>query len=96
MAVGDEMCMSTGTSGDVLHSPREQARSREGSRIKPERVHAFLKGVIGNDFHSKRVFSLADGVVGVLHAVLAVIQNRGKMGRPTREEMRRPGHERGP
>jgi len=78
LAVGDEMCMSTGISGDVLHSPRERARSREGSRIKPERVHAFLEGVIGSDFHSKRVFSLADGVVGVLHAAALGVHAIGR------------------
>jgi hypothetical protein len=57
---------------------RDIARSRAGSKVKPDKVHAFLQGVVGEDFHAKRVFSLADGVVGVLHAATLGVHAIGR------------------
>jgi hypothetical protein len=37
-------------------------------RIPPEQVHALLNELFLEDLHAKRVLSLANGVVGVLHA----------------------------
>src|SRR5690606_8346482 len=57
---------------------RDSARVREGSRVKPREVHAFLEAIVGQDFHAKRVLSLADGVVGVLHAATLGIHAIGR------------------
>ena len=57
---------------------RTQARVRRGSKIRPERVQTFLEAVVGEDFHAKRVLSLADGVVGVLHAATLGIHAIGR------------------
>src|SRR6202044_715024 len=36
--------------------------------IAPERVHAFVMEVVGDDVHATRVLSFARSVLGVLHA----------------------------
>lgn len=46
--------------------------------MKPREVHAFLEAIVGQDFHAKRVLSLADGVVGVLHAATLGIHAIGR------------------
>lgn len=71
------MGMST-AARQAQESHRKSARSRERSRVKPEQVHAFLEGIVGEDFHAKRVLSLADGVVGVLHAATLSIHAIGR------------------
>lgn len=38
------------------------------SHISPEQVNAFLFDLFSDDLHAKRVLSLANGVVGILHA----------------------------
>jgi hypothetical protein len=41
--------------------------------LDPASVHRFVEDPVGEDLHAKRVLSLANGVVGVLHgATLAV------------------------
>ncbi len=57
---------------------RTRARSRKGSKMKPEQIHSLLEAVVGEDFHTKRVLSLADGVVGVLHAAMFGIHAIGR------------------
>ena len=57
---------------------RVNARSRRGSKIAPDQVHEFLKQVVGEDFHAKRVLSLADGVIGVLHAATLGVHAIGR------------------
>lgn len=69
--------MSTAAS-KVQQNRRDRARPREPSRVKPGRVHAFLESVVGEDFHAKRVLSLADGVVGVLHAATLGVHAIGR------------------
>jgi hypothetical protein len=50
-------------------APLSQAPAAEtAARIPPERVHALLDDLFSDDLHAKRVLSLANGVVGVLHA----------------------------
>lgn len=72
--------MSTETpgAGPRQHQGRAGARARKGSKLKPEEVHTFLQAVVGEDFHAKRVLSLADGVVGVLHAATLGIHAIGR------------------
>jgi Transposase DDE domain len=37
-------------------------------KLSPRYVHQFVEQLVGQDLHAKRVLSLANGVVGVLHA----------------------------
>ena len=45
--------------------------------IDPRKVHEFLAAVFEEDLHAQRVFSLATGVVGVMHAAAASIHAIG-------------------
>jgi hypothetical protein len=38
------------------------------SRLRPADVHRFVEKLVGEDFHSKRVLSLANGVTGTIHS----------------------------
>ena len=42
--------------------------ARRRSPITPERLHGFLSDLFGDDLHAKRVLSLRNGVLGLLHA----------------------------
>ena len=50
--------------GTIQTSRRRPA----AAQIAPERVHAFVKDVLGEDVHAARVFSFGTAVIGVLHA----------------------------
>lgn len=55
-------------SDEAATQGRDHAKERRGkSKVSPDKIHAFVEQLIGDDFHAKRVLSLADGVVGVLH-----------------------------
>lgn len=45
--------------------------------VDPRKVHEFLAGLFEADVHAQRVFSLATGVVGVMHAAAASIHAIG-------------------
>lgn len=45
--------------------------------VDPSKVHEFMRSLFEEDFHAQRVFSLATGVVGVLHAAAASIHAIG-------------------
>ena len=45
--------------------------------IDPSKVHSFLGSLFAEDLHAMRVFSLATGVVGVMHAAAASIHAIG-------------------
>jgi hypothetical protein len=50
---------------------RETARRMQlppAKRSGPENAHAFVHELLGDDVHATRVLSLANGVVGVMHA----------------------------
>lgn len=49
-------------------SKRQARVSKKQPRIKPARVHAFVEDVLAEDMHAKRVLSLGNAVVGVMHA----------------------------
>ncbi|MCA9628005.1 MAG: transposase [Myxococcales bacterium] len=43
------------------------------AKLSPEAVHRFVHDLVGGDMHAKRVLSLANGVVGVLHSAALAI-----------------------
>ena len=47
-------------------------------RTGPENTHAFVSELLGEDVHATRVMSLANGVVGVLHAAALGIHAIGR------------------
>ena len=47
-------------------------------RVSPERVNAFVKDILGDDVHARRVLSFSTGVVGVLHAAALGIHAIGR------------------
>lgn len=46
--------------------------------ISPRYVHQFVEQLVGEDLHAKRVLSLANGVVGVMHAAALAIHFIGQ------------------
>jgi hypothetical protein len=54
-------------------------------RLSPERVHDFVRELLGDDVHATRVLSFANGVVGVLRRTYLIafiddkIQTRGSL-----------------
>jgi hypothetical protein len=61
--------------------------------VDPTKVHDFLKTLFAQDVHAQRVFSLATGVVGVMHAAAASIHAIGiglsaATGRETRHAIK--------
>lgn len=50
-----------------LPSRRRPVRGQR-SPVRPKDTHSFVKDLIANDFHAKRVLSVANGAVGALHA----------------------------
>ena len=47
---------------------RRTTRRGQQSPVRTKDVHKFVTGLIANDFHAKRVLSVANGAVGALHA----------------------------
>ncbi len=47
-------------------------------RSAPENTHAFVHKLLGDDVHATRVLSLANGVVGVMHAAALGIHAIGR------------------
>ncbi len=52
--------------------------SRRSTVVRGKDVHAFVERLVGDDLHAKRVFSLANGVVGVIHAASLAIHAIGQ------------------
>ncbi|MBK6528861.1 MAG: hypothetical protein IPF99_04565 [Deltaproteobacteria bacterium] len=46
--------------------------------LDPASVHQFVEDLLGEDLHAKRVLSLANGVVGVLHGATLAIHAIGQ------------------
>lgn len=56
----------------------EMVKSRSAKHaVDPSKVHEFMRSLFEEDFHAQRVFSLATGVVGVMHAAAASIHAIG-------------------
>lgn len=46
--------------------------------LDPASIHEFVSDLVGEDLHARRVLSLANGVVGVLHAATLAIHTIGE------------------
>jgi len=57
-------------------TPRKAGRAQP--KLSPAAVHRFVDELVGDDFHAKRVLSLANGVVGVIHAAALAIHLIGE------------------
>jgi len=77
---GNQVRVFTNNAEDCKLPPkgRKGARSTRQSKVAPDKILAFMDRLIGDDFHAKRVLSLADGVVGVLHAASLSIHAIGR------------------
>lgn len=61
--------------------PFDTSKSLSGPRshrLDPASIHQFIDDLIGDDVHAQRVWSLANGVVGVLHAATLAIHSIGE------------------
>lgn len=53
--------------------PKKAHGSALNAKLSPDAVHRFVHDLVGQDMHAKRVLSLANGVVGVLHSAALAI-----------------------
>jgi hypothetical protein len=63
------------------HPKPETTRSktrRAQPKLSPAAVHQFVDELVGDDLHAKRVLSLSNGVVGVIHAAALAIHLIGE------------------
>jgi len=58
--------------------PGSQLRSQERKTLDLQQTRNFAMSLLGEDLHAKRVLSLANGVVGVLHAAMLGISAIGQ------------------
>ena len=65
---------------EVAEAEATQTLRRRAARPKilPRYVHRFVEQLIGEGLHAKRVLSLANGVVGVMHAAALAIHFIGE------------------
>lgn len=61
-----------------MASPFTRSSLAGGCDLDPEAVHRFVEELVGEDLHAKRVFSLARGVLGVLHTASLAIHTIGE------------------
>jgi hypothetical protein len=59
-------------------STDSKSRGSHPQGLDPASVHQFVEDLIGEDLHAKRVLSLANGVVGVLHGATLAIHAIGE------------------
>ena len=50
------------------NSEADKVRRTAKPILSPDRVHAFVQELLGDDVHATRVFSFATGVIGVVHS----------------------------
>jgi hypothetical protein len=65
----------------VVSQPEASKRLRRQAprpRLSPRYVHQFVEQLVGDDFHAKRVLSLANGVVGTIHAAALAVHFIGE------------------
>ena len=55
-----------------------KSRRKAPKGLDPASVHQFVEDVLGDDLHAQRVFSLANGVLGVLNAASLAIHAIGQ------------------
>ena len=61
-----------------MASPFISSSVGAGLALDPSAVHRFVEDLVGDDLHAKRVFSLARGVIGVLHTASLAIRTIGE------------------
>ena len=59
-----------------VHAP--PARRAPRAKLAPRQVKQFVEQVVGEDLHAKRVLSLSNGVVGVIHAAALAVHFIGE------------------
>lgn len=71
--------MMTPDPGQIASKTAAKTAKREAAaKLSPERVHAFVEELLGEDVHATRVLSFARGVVGVVHAAALGIHVIGR------------------
>jgi len=72
--------MTPSSAVPVPSDPPKKPVGRQAPRpiLAPEHVHQFVESLIGDDLHAKRVLSLANGVVGVIHAAALAVHFIGE------------------
>lgn len=68
--------MRTTTSAPLLETA--SSRRKAAPRLSPQRVHEFVGELLDDDVHAARVYSFANGVVGVIHAAALGIHVIGR------------------
>jgi hypothetical protein len=61
---------------EAARSPQPRRAARP--RLAPRHILKFVDDLVGDDFHAKRVLSLANGVVGVIHAAALAVHFIGE------------------
>ena len=56
----------------------DRSTQNAGAKIDPAYVKSFIENIFNGDLHALRVLSLANGVVGVLHAAALAIHAIGQ------------------
>lgn len=58
--------------------PTKPATRPRSHKLDPTSIHEFIEDLIGDDLHAQRVRSVANGVIGVLHAATLAIHAIGE------------------
>lgn len=58
--------------------PTKPATQPRSHKLDPTSIHEFIEDLIGDDLHAQRVRSVANGVIGVLHAATLAIHAIGE------------------
>jgi len=66
------------TTDPAIAANKKPRRRAASPRLSPERVHEFVRELLGEDVHATRVLSFANGVVGVIHAAALGIHVIGR------------------
>ena len=61
-----------------VNAPATSSRRAPGAKLSPRYVLQFVDQLVGEDLHAKRVLSLSNGVVGVLHAAALAVHFIGE------------------
>jgi hypothetical protein len=70
--------MAESISTEQLEKTQPLRRRARRPKLSPRYVHQFVEQIVGEDLHAKRVLSLANGVVGVMHAAALAVHYIGQ------------------
>lgn len=62
----------------LLPTPPSSKRLPAKPHVAPEKVHAFVEELLAEDVHARRVLSIGNGVLGVLHAAALGVHAIGR------------------